>query len=120
MNRATYKGETGDILRTLLINMCTDSGFLSKRCSHSDCVPSDESLHVAQSVPVTGVMEVVYDRNESKCEMLSPVTDCSTLDELQQFIDLSYQNVVAHECPLHRLLTLQPLSSRDLPMVRPP
>ena len=42
-------------------------------------------------------MGVVYDRNESKCEMLSPVTDCPTLDELQQFIDLSYQNVVAHE-----------------------
>ena len=36
------KGETGDILRTLLINMCTDSGFLSKHCSHSDCVPSDK------------------------------------------------------------------------------
>ena len=29
------------------------------------------------------------DRDESKHEMLSPVTDCSTLDELRQFIDLS-------------------------------
>ena len=93
----SFKGETGDILRTLLINMCMDSRFLSKHCSHSDCVPSDKSLHVTQSVPVTGVMGVVYDRNESKCEMLSPVTDCSTLHELQQFIDLSYRNVVAHE-----------------------
>ena len=70
--------------------MCTDSGFLSKHCSHSDCVPPNKSLHVTQSVPVTGVMGVVYNRNESKCETLSPVTHCPTLDELQQFIDLSY------------------------------
>ena len=111
----SFKGETGDILRTLLINMCTDSGFLSKHCSHSDCVPSDKSLHVTQSVPVTGVMGVVYDRNECKCEMLSlsPVTDCSTLDELQQFIDLSYQNVVAHEITSTQVIdTSTPFKSR--------
>ena len=103
----SFKGETGDILRTLLINMCTDSGFLSKHCSHSDCVPSDKSMHVTQSVPVTGVMGVVYDRNESKCEMLSPVADCPTLDELQQFIDLSYQNVVAHEISSTQVIDTQ-------------
>ena len=109
----SFKGETGDILRTLLINICTDSGFLSKHCSHSDCAPSDKSLHVTQSVPVTGVMGVVYDRNESKCEMLSPVTDCSTLDELQQFIDLSYQNVVAHEITSTQVIdTSTPFKSR--------
>ena len=93
----SFKGETGDVLRSLLINLCTDGGILSKHRSHSDYVPSDKLLHVTQSVPVTGVMGVVCDRNESKCEMLSPVTDFSTLDELQQFIDLSYQNVLAHE-----------------------
>ena len=68
---------------------------------------------MAQSVPVTGVMGVVYDRNESKCEMLSPVTDCSTLDELQQFIDLSYQNVVAHEMSSTQVIdTSTPFKSR--------
>ena len=51
-------------------------------------------MHVSQSVPATGLD---YDRDEPKCEMLSPVSDCSTLDELQQFIDLSYQNAMAHE-----------------------
>ena len=39
LGNLSLKGGTGDILRTLLINMCTDSGFLSKYCSHSDCVP---------------------------------------------------------------------------------
>ena len=54
-------------------------------------------MHVSQSVPATGDMGVDYDRDEPKCEMPSPVSDCSTLDELQQFIDLSYQNAMAHE-----------------------
>ena len=68
---------------------------------------------MAQSVPVTGVMGVVYDRNESKCEMLSPVTDCSTLDELQQSTDLSYQNVVAHEMSSTQVIdTSTPFKSR--------
>ena len=48
----------------------------------------------------TGDMGVDYDRDEPKREMLSPVSDCSTLDELQQFIDLSYQNAMAHEISL--------------------
>ena len=52
----SFKGETGDILRSLLITMCTDGGILSKHRSHSDYVPSDKSLHVTQSVPITGVM----------------------------------------------------------------
>ena len=37
-------------------------------------------------MPVTSDMGVDCERNESKCEMLSPVTHCSTLDELQQLI----------------------------------
>ena len=52
----SFKGETGDVLRSLLITMCTDGGILSKHRSHSDYVPSDKSLHVTQSVPITGVM----------------------------------------------------------------
>ena len=51
-------------------------------------------------MPATGDMGVDYDRNEPKREMLSPVSDCSNLDELQQFIDLSYQNAMAHEISL--------------------
>ena len=45
-------------------------------------------------------MGVDYDRDEPKREMLSPVSHCSTLDELQQFIDLSYQNAMTHEISL--------------------
>ena len=64
-------------------------------------------------LPKVCQLGVFYDRNESKCEMLSPVTDCSTLDELQQFIDLSYQNVVAHEISSTQVIdTSTPFKSR--------
>ena len=97
----SFKGETSDILRTRLIYICTDSETLSKDRSYGDHVllTTDKSLRVSQSVPATGDMGVDYDRDEPKREMLSPVSDCSTLDELQQFIDLSYQNAMAHAIP---------------------
>ena len=97
----SFKGETGDILRTRLIYICTDSETLSKDRSYGDHVllTTDKSLRVSQSVPATGDMGVDYDRDEPKREMLSTVSDCSTLDELQQFIDLSYQNATAHAIP---------------------
>ena len=102
LGNLSFKGETGDILRILLIYICTDSETLLKDYSYSDHVflTTDKSLHVSQSAPAAGDMGVHYDRDETKCKILSPVFDCSTVDELQQFIDLSYQNVVAQEISL--------------------
>ena len=103
LGNLSFKGKTGDILKTLLINICTDSDILSKDCSFSDRVPSskDKSLYISQSMPVTGDMCVDCDCDESKCETQSPVTGCSTLDELQQFVDISYQNTLVNEISLY-------------------
>ena len=98
LGNLSFKGETGDILRILLY-ICTDSETLLKDCSYGDHVflTTDKSLHVSQSAPATGDMGVHNDRDEPKRKILSPV---STIDELQQFIDLSYQNVMAQEISL--------------------
>ena len=61
-------------------------------------------------------MGVDCERNESKCEMLSPVTHCSTLDELQQLMLLICHIGIlwCMKYPIHKLQTVQLLSSRDL------
>ena len=55
LGNLSFKGETGDILRTLLIYISTDSETLSKDRSYGDHVllTTDKSLDVSQSVPAT-------------------------------------------------------------------
>ena len=66
LGNLSFKGETGDILRTLLIYICTDSETLWKGRSYGDLLTTNKSLHVSQSVPATGGMDVDYGCDEPK------------------------------------------------------
>jgi hypothetical protein len=96
----SFKGKVGDILKTLLTNICTDGKISStKDRTLTDCdIPTkDKSLHDSQITPATSRTGVDSDSSEHKCETLSPVTDSSTIEQLQEFIDISYQKSLVHE-----------------------
>ena len=85
--------------------------FIGRSCF----LTTDKSLHVSQRISATSNMGVDNDRDEPKPKMLSPVSDCSTLDELQQLIDLSYQNAMAHEISFTQATdSSTPLKSRSV------
>ncbi len=97
----SFKGQTGDILKTLLTNICTESEISPiKDRTLIDCDSStkDKSLHDSQITPVINRTSVDSDSTEHDRETLSP--DCSTIEQLQEFIDVSYQKSLLHEISL--------------------
>ncbi len=55
-------------------------------------------MHDSQITSVINRTSVDSDSTEHNCEMLSP--DCSTIEQLQEFIDASYQKSLLHEISL--------------------
>ena len=97
----SFKGQTGDILKTLLTNICTESEISpTKDRTLIDCDSStkDKSLHDSQITSVINRTSVDSDSTEHNRETLSP--GCSTIEQLQEFIDVSYQKSLLHEISL--------------------
>ena len=63
-----------------------------------DFSTKDKSLHDSQITSVINRTSVDSDSTEHNCEMLSP--DCSTIEQLQEFIDASYQKSLLHQISL--------------------
>ena len=53
----------------------------------------DSTLHIGQAMSAAGRIIIDSDSVQSKCEAMASTSDCSTLEELQEFIDRSYRDI---------------------------
>ncbi len=87
-----------------------------------DSSNKDKLLRVDQIVSEADGKVIDRDSVESECEVVTHTSDISTLEELQDIVDRSYQGVLPRNgnaimCPLPKQLTVLPLSDRVKPIV---
>lgn len=92
----TFKGKVGDSLKELFINMCTMKESMPASGTGLEATPSgkDDLSLVNQAVPEVDRTVMDCDGVELNCKVVTPAIAGSTLEELQEFIDRSFQNVL--------------------------
>ena len=103
LNYLSFKGDVGDILKNLLIYICTSKAPIFEVSVIPDPVRPvcDDPSRVSQLLP----FDLVSNVSETNCEIgpssvdTSTASDSTTMDQLQEFIDSSYQKSVMYKIP---------------------
>ena len=92
----TFKGNVGDNLKELFINIYSMNEDKPTNSINFEPGPSnkDKLLRVDQIVSEADGKVIDRDSVESECEVVTHTSDISTLEELQDIVDRSYQGVL--------------------------
>ena len=94
-----FQGQEGNRLKEVILNQSSKSSdlFTDSIVSH-ESIPcasnNDNLLYASQIVAKTAKISMISGNTRSKSEVTETTSDCSTLEDLQDFIDFSYQNIL--------------------------
>ena len=94
-----FQGQEGNRLKEVILNQSSKSSdlFTDSIVNH-EFIPcasnNDNLLYASQTVAKTAKISMISDNTRSKSEVTETISDCSTLEDLQDFIDFSYQNIL--------------------------
>ncbi|CAB4008873.1 Hypothetical predicted protein [Paramuricea clavata] len=91
--------QEGNRLKEVILNQSSKSSdlFTDSIVSHESILcasNNDNLLYTSQTVAKTAKISMISDNTRSKSEVTETTSDCSTLEDLQDFIDFSYQNIL--------------------------
>jgi hypothetical protein len=90
----TFKGSVGDNLKELFANIMNEDRLTNSISFKIGSSNKDKLLHIGEIVSEAGGKVIDRDSAESECEAVTHTTDISTLEELQEIVDRSYQGML--------------------------